>query len=75
MVGHMIGAAGALSALAVMLGFGRGEIAPTINLTKLDPECALDHVANQPRAANVRAAIANGLGFGGQNAVIVLTPY
>ncbi len=74
MVGHMIGAAGALSAMAVVLGFGRGEIAPTINLDQVDPLCELNHVANQPRPATVRAAIANGLGFGGQNAVVVLAP-
>ncbi|HRA48863.1 MAG TPA: beta-ketoacyl-[acyl-carrier-protein] synthase family protein, partial [Thermomicrobiales bacterium] len=72
MVGHMIGAAGALSVLGVILGMQRGEIAPTINLDQVDPTCQLDHVVNQSRPALVRAAIANGLGFGGQNAVVAL---
>jgi len=74
MVGHMIGAAGALSILAVILGMARGEIAPTINLDHLDPACALDHVRNVARPMRIQAAIANGLGFGGQNAVVALKP-
>jgi 3-oxoacyl-[acyl-carrier-protein] synthase II len=72
MVGHMIGAAGALAVLGVILGMNRGEIAPTINLDVPDPECDLNHVRNVARPAVVRAAIANGLGFGGQNAVVAI---
>jgi 3-oxoacyl-[acyl-carrier-protein] synthase II len=72
MVGHMIGAAGALAVLGVILGMNRGEIAPTINLDVPDPECDLNHVRNVARPAVVHAAIANGLGFGGQNAVVAI---
>ena len=74
MVGHMIGAAGALSIMAVIIGMARGEIARTINLDHPDPACALDHVRNVARPARIRGAIANGLGFGGQNAVLPLNP-
>jgi 3-oxoacyl-[acyl-carrier-protein] synthase II len=72
MVGHLIGAAGALSAMACVLAIRDGVIPPTINLDTPDPECALDHVANEARETPVRTAIANAFGFGGQNCVVVL---
>jgi 3-oxoacyl-[acyl-carrier-protein] synthase II len=72
MVGHLIGAAGALSAMTCLLAIRDGVIPPTINLENPDPECALDHVANEAREAPVRTAIANAFGFGGQNCVVVL---
>jgi 3-oxoacyl-[acyl-carrier-protein] synthase II len=72
MTGHMIGAAGALSALAALLAIRDATIPPTINLDTPDPECALDHVAHVAREAPVRTAIANAFGFGGQNCVVVL---
>ena len=72
MVGHLIGAAGALSAMACLLAIRDGVIPPTINLDTPDPECALDHVPNEAREAPVRTAIANAFGFGGQNCVVVL---
>ena len=69
MVGHLMGAAGALSALAVVKALHEGVIPPTINLDRQDPECDLDCVPKVARRARVRAALANGFGFGGQNVV------
>jgi 3-oxoacyl-[acyl-carrier-protein] synthase II len=69
MIGHLLGAAGAMSALTAVLTITRGVIPPTINLETPDPECDLDYVPNIAREQRVRTAIANGFGFGGQNAV------
>jgi len=69
MIGHLLGAAGAMSALTAVLTITRGLIPPTINLETPDPECDLDYVPNIAREKRVRTAIANGFGFGGQNAV------
>jgi len=71
MVGHLMGAAGALSALVSVMAIYTGIIPPTINLERQDPECDIDAVPNVARRAPVRAAIANGFGFGGQNIVAV----
>jgi 3-oxoacyl-[acyl-carrier-protein] synthase II len=71
MVGHLLGAAGAISALATVLTLDRGVISPTINLDTPDPECDLDYVPNVAREKRVRTAVVNGFGFGGQNAVAV----
>jgi 3-oxoacyl-[acyl-carrier-protein] synthase II len=71
MVGHMIGAAGALGAMVSVLAIRDGIVPPTINLTTPDPECDLDYVPNVARALEVRAATANAFGFGGQNCVAV----
>jgi 3-oxoacyl-[acyl-carrier-protein] synthase II len=72
MVGHLIGAAGALSAMVCLLAIRDGVLPPTINLQTPDPECDLDYVPLQARAAEVRTAAANAFGFGGQNCVVVL---
>jgi len=69
MIGHLLGAAGAMSALAAVQTIRHGVIPPTINLETPDPECDLDYVPNIARQTRVRTAIANGFGFGGQNAV------
>jgi 3-oxoacyl-[acyl-carrier-protein] synthase II len=71
MVGHMIGAAGALGAMVSVLAIRDGIVPPTINLTTPDPECDLDYVPNVARRLPVRAATANAFGFGGQNCVVV----
>jgi 3-oxoacyl-[acyl-carrier-protein] synthase II len=71
MIGHTLGAAGAMSALAAVLSIRDGVIPPTINYESPDPECDLDYVPNTARQAAVRVAIVNGFGFGGQNAVTV----
>lgn len=71
MVGHLLGAAGAISSLACILAIRDGIVPPTINLERQDPECDLDYVPNIARKLRVDAAIANGFGFGGQNASTV----
>jgi 3-oxoacyl-[acyl-carrier-protein] synthase II len=71
MVGHTLGAAGAMSALAAVLSIRDGLIPPTINYVTPDPACDLDYVPNAARRASVEVAIINGFGFGGQNAVAV----
>jgi 3-oxoacyl-[acyl-carrier-protein] synthase II len=75
MIGHTLGAAGAMSALAAVLSIRDGLIPPTINYETPDPACDLDYVPNTARAASVRVAIVNGFGFGGQNAVTVIRRY
>jgi len=71
MVGHLLGAAGAISTIACVLAIRDGIIPPTINLETPDPQCDLDYVPNVARRVPVRTAMANGFGFGGQNAVAV----
>jgi 3-oxoacyl-(acyl-carrier-protein) synthase len=72
MTGHTLGAAGTLSAIAAIKAMHEGFIPPTINLDTPDPNCDLDYVPNEARRAEVKVAMANGFGFGGQNASIVL---
>jgi 3-oxoacyl-[acyl-carrier-protein] synthase II len=72
MVGHMIGAAGALSAMVGLLAMRDGVVPPTINLQHPDPACDLDYVALTAREATVRNVLVNAFGFGGQNCVVVL---
>ena len=71
MVGHTLGAAGALSAIAAIGAIRDGWIAPTINYREPDPDCDLDYVPNVKRQAKVDVAMINGFGFGGQNAVAI----
>lgn len=75
MIGHLLGAAGAVEAIAVLKTINEGVIHPTINLHQPDPECDLDYVPNQARPAEVRIAISNSFGFGGQNCTLVLKRY
>src|SRR5213080_2672817 len=75
MIGHLLGAAGAVEAIATLLTINRGMIHPTINYENPDPACDLDYVPNNPRRQDVRIAISNGFGFGGHNAVVVLGKY
>jgi 3-oxoacyl-[acyl-carrier-protein] synthase II len=75
MIGHTLGAAGAMSALTAVLAIRDGLIPPTINYETPDPDCDLDYVPNVARRAAVNAAIINGFGFGGQNAVAVFRRY
>jgi 3-oxoacyl-[acyl-carrier-protein] synthase II len=72
MTGHTLGAAGAISAIVAVKAMHEDTIPPTINLETPDPACDLDYVPNTPRRAQVNVAMANGFGFGGQNASIVL---
>ncbi|HET8943291.1 MAG TPA: beta-ketoacyl-[acyl-carrier-protein] synthase II, partial [Dehalococcoidia bacterium] len=75
MVGHQLGAAGAVSALAAVLAIRDGVVPPTINLETPDPECDLDYTPLKARKMPVRAAIANGFGFGGQNGVVAFREF
>jgi 3-oxoacyl-[acyl-carrier-protein] synthase II len=75
MVGHLLGAAGGVSAIACVFAIRDGIVPPTINLTDPDPKCDLDYVPNVARKMTVNAALANGFGFGGQNAVAVFKRY
>jgi len=70
--GHLIGAAGAVELLAVLLALREGVIAPTIGLASPDPDCPLELVAGSARETPVAAAISNAFAFGGLNAVLVL---
>jgi 3-oxoacyl-[acyl-carrier-protein] synthase II len=72
MVGHLIGAAGAVEAVALALTLHAGVLPPTINLTHPDPECDLDYVPNQARDFPVRTALSTSFGFGGQNGALVM---
>ena len=71
MVGHQLGAAGAVSALTAVLALHEGVVPPTINLETPDPQCDLDYVPLTAREMPVGVALANGFGFGGQNGVVV----
>jgi len=75
MVGHLLGAAGALSSLAAVLSIRDDIVPPTINLDEPDPECDLDYVPNVARRMTVRAAMVNGFGFGGQNVATIFREY
>jgi beta-ketoacyl-acyl-carrier-protein synthase II len=72
MVGHALGGAGAIEALACVKTITEGVIHPTINYEVPDPECDLDYVPNVARKANVRTTLSNSFGLGGQNACLVL---
>ena len=73
MIGHTLGAAGAIEAAATVLAVHHGILPPTINYEIKDPECDLDVVPNQARDAKIGAAVSNSFGFGGQNGVLVFT--
>lgn len=75
MVGHLLGAAGAVGAAAAVLAIYNDLVPPTINLNTPDPQCDLDYVPNKARKMTVRAAAANGFGFGGQNGSVIFRKY
>ena len=70
MTGHMLGAAGAVEAIASVLALREGILPPTIGYREKDPECDLDYIPNQARKADVNLAFSSSLGFGGQNACV-----
>ncbi len=72
MHGHALGAAAAIECLATILALRDGVLPPTANFTQPDPECDLDVIPNESRAARVEYAISNSFAFGGLNAVLVL---
>lgn len=75
MIGHMLGAAGGVEAIALVKSLQAGIIPPTINLEHPDPACDLDYVPNTARHASLSVGLSNSFGFGGHNAVIVLKAY
>jgi len=75
MVGHMLGAAGAVEFISTVLSLENDIVPPTMNLENPDPECDLDYVPGKARKMLVRAAISNSFGFGGHNAVIAAKKY
>ncbi len=75
MIGHLLGGAGAVEAIATAMTLKEGIIPPTINYENPDPECDLDYVPNKKRAQDVKVAISNSFGFGGHNASLVLKKY
>ena len=71
MIGHSLGASGALEAVACVKTIVDGKIHPTVNYEYPDPECDLDYVPNDARSAAVSTVLSNAFGFGGQNACLV----
>jgi 3-oxoacyl-[acyl-carrier-protein] synthase II len=75
MTGHLLGAAGAVELIAILLCMEKSFIHPTINYETPDPECDLDYVPNKPRNQQINCALSNSLGFGGHNAALVVKKY
>ena len=71
MIGHTIGAAGAIEAVVTIMSILTGIVTPTINLHHPDPECDLDYVPNKAREVHIDVAMSNSMGFGGHNACLV----
>jgi len=75
MIGHLLGASGAVEFIATALTIKEGVIPPTINYEFPDPECDLDYVPNKTREKDVKVAISNSFGFGGHNITLVLKKF
>lgn len=75
MIGHSLGASGALEAIACVQAVREGVMPPTINQHTADPECDLDYIPNEARESAVNTALSNSFGFGGQNACIVIKKF
>lgn len=71
MTGHLLGAAGAIEAIATILAIRYGIIPPTINITSLDSECDLDYTVGNAHAQEINIGLSNAFGFGGHNTTIV----
>lgn len=70
MIGHLLGAAGAVDAIATIMSIYHDAVPPTINYREPDPECDLDYVPNEGREIKVNIALSNSFGFGGNNCVL-----
>ncbi len=75
MTGHLLGAAGSTEAIFAILTLRDGIVPPTINLENPDPQCDLDYVPNKSREKEVTIAMSNSFGFGGTNAVLILSTF
>ena len=75
MIGHALGGAGAIEAVACVKSIQQGVIHPTANYEYPDPDCDLDYVPNAPRRADVDTVLSNSFGFGGQNACVVFSKF
>lgn len=75
MIGHALGAAGAVESIAAIMAIDRGIVHPTINQFKEDPDCGLNVVPNEAVKADVRKVLVNSFGFGGHNGVLALERY
>jgi len=75
MIGHTIGAAGAIEGIITILSIRNSTLTPTINYTDKDPDLDLDYIPNQSRQKDVRVALSNSFGFGGHNATLVFRRY
>jgi 3-oxoacyl-[acyl-carrier-protein] synthase II len=75
MVGHLLGAAGAVEAGICVLAIQNQTAPPTTNYENPDPDCDLDYVPNQPRKVEITYALSNSFGFGGTNAALLFRKY
>ena len=75
MIGHLLGAAGGVEAVASVLSLHHQTIPPTINLDEPDPECDLDYVPHDARNTAVNTVVSNSFGFGGTNGTLVFSRY
>jgi 3-oxoacyl-[acyl-carrier-protein] synthase II len=75
MIGHTIGAAGAIEAIITILSIRNGILTPTINLDQPDPDLDLDFIPNRSREKEINVALSNSFGFGGHNATLVFRKY
>ncbi len=75
MMGHLLGAAGAVESAVCALAIGEGVVPPTINLDNQDPECPLDFVPHEARSRELTHVMTNSFGFGGTNATLILSRY
>ncbi len=75
MIGHLLGAAGAVESIATVLSIYEGTVHPTINYEEKDPECDLDYVPNVGRKVDIKYALKNSFGFGGQNASLIFKKF
>jgi 3-oxoacyl-[acyl-carrier-protein] synthase II len=75
MTGHLLGASGAVEAVACIMALRQGIIPPTVHYQVPDPECDLDYVPNQARQATLKHVMSNSFGFGGHNATLVFSRF
>ena len=75
MVGHLLGASGALEAAISVMAISKSVAPPTINLEEPDIDCDLDYIPHVARRGRIRSAMSNSFGFGGHNASLIFQEY